>query len=92
MTLSELERLKDEDIIEVDGTQLGFQVSLLSNKKYEKEQEECLLESYYEFLNQSKKNGFMTQYIEMSVNRALRIFKNIDSLDAHCFRKTESTR
>ncbi|MCM1362730.1 MAG: hypothetical protein NC235_12635 [Clostridiales bacterium] len=79
--------LNKETIIEVNGIELCFRVSMISNRKYEREQEECLLEAYYDFLNQSKKNGFMSQYIKMSVTKALCIFKeSIDDLDAQCIR------
>lgn len=47
--------LNKETIIEVNGIELCFRVSMISNRKYEREQEECLLEAYYDFLNQSKK-------------------------------------
>lgn len=92
MTLSELRKLKQEEIVEVNGIQLGFQVSTLSCGKYEKKQEEYLLESYYQFLEQSKQNGFMTQYIQMTVNRAICIFDNVDNVGTSCFRKVSSAK
>lgn len=48
-----------------------------------------MLESYYAFLNQSKRNGFMTQYIEMTVKNAICIFEDVDGLGTHCFRKVQ---
>lgn len=86
MRLDELKRLDGEEIIEVNGIELSFMVSMISNRSFEKDQETCLLESYYEFLNQSKNNGFVTQYIKMSVTKALRIFKNFNELDPKCIR------
>lgn len=94
MTLKELKDLKKEDIIEVNGIQLGFQVSMLSNINLKKDQEQNLLKSYYEFLEQSKKNGFMTQYIKMPVDRALSIFENINVVEdnaSQCFREVQDT-
>lgn len=92
MTFNELREMENEEIIEVNGIELGFQVSMLSSRKCKKIQEEYLLESYYDFLNQSKKNGFMTQYIEMSVNKALCIFEDVDGLGTHCFRKVQGVQ
>ena len=92
MTLKELRSLKQEEIVEVNGIELGFQVSTLSCKKYKKEQEACLLESYYQFLEQSKQNGFMTQYIEMTVDKAMCIFENVETVGTSCFRRVSNAK
>ncbi len=92
MTLSELRTLEQEEIVEVNGIELGFQVSMLSCRKYEREQEVCLLKAYYEFLEQSKQNGFMTQYIEMTVNKAMCIFDNVETVGNSCFRRVSSAK
>ena len=89
MTLAELEERNGNDIIEVSGVQLGFQVSLLPNSKFGKDQVRCLLESYYNFLDQGKQNGFSSQYIQMTVDRARCIFKNANNLMPKCFKEVD---
>lgn len=94
MTLKELKTLNKKEIVEVNGIQLGFHVSMLSNINLKESQEEALLKSYYDFLEQSKKTGFMTQYIKMPAARALSIFENInviDEKDSQCFRKVQES-
>lgn len=80
-----LSDLNSEEMVEVNGIELCFRVSMISNVEYNENQEKCLLEAYYDFLNQSKINGFMDQYIKMSVERVLCIFEN-DDLEAPYFR------
>lgn len=92
MTLRELKEMNKAKIVEVNGIQLGFQVSMLSRRKRNAKKEKYLLESYYKFLDQSKENGFETQYIEMTVGRALCIFEDIDGMSTRCIREVQSIR
>ena len=90
MTITELLKIDNQEIVEVNGVDLGFQVSLLSNRKGNPEQEECLLVHYYEFLQMSKKTGFRTQYIEMSALEAKRIFDGTHGHSALSIRKRQA--
>lgn len=76
MDIKELADLKEEDIVEVNGVQLGFQVATMSIGKYEEKQQEILLNNYYKYLEQCKINGFSSNYVKMNVKDALSILTN----------------
>lgn len=87
MDINELASLDEEDIVEVNGVQLGFQVATMSTGKYKEEQQEILLNNYYKYLEQCKINGFSSNYVKMNAKDAYSILENTENLVPEFLRK-----
>ena len=80
ITLDELRKRTDLDTyIQISGTDLSLEVTLLDEKTTKQENAEQLLELYYQYLVQVKKDGYSTPYLDIQL-------KNIISLLGHFFK------
>lgn len=80
ITLDELSKRTDlETYVQISGTDISLEVTLLDEKTAKKENVEQLLELYYQYLVQGKKDGYSTPYLETQL-------KNVTSLLGHFFK------
>lgn len=80
ITLDELRKRTDlETYIQISGTDLSLEVALLDENTTKQENVEQLLELYYQYLVQGKKDGYSTPYLDTQL-------KNIISLLGHFFK------
>lgn len=85
ITLDELSKRTDlETYILISGTDISLEVTLLDRKTTKQENVEQLLELYYQYLVQGKKEGYSTPYLETQL-------KNITSLLGHFFKHASDT-
>lgn len=80
ITLDELSKRTDlETYVQISGTDISLEIALLNEKTSKKEDVDQLLELYYEYLLQGKKDGYSTPYLETQL-------KNITSLLGQFFK------
>lgn len=80
ITLDELSKRTDlETYVLISGTDISLEIALLNEKTSKKENVEQLMELYFEYLVQGKKDGYSTQYLETQL-------KNITSLLGNFFK------
>lgn len=85
ITLEELSKRTDlETYVQISGTDITLEVTLLDEKTTKQENVEQLLKLYHQYLMQGKKDGYSTPYLETQL-------KNIVSLLGHFFKYASDT-
>ena len=85
ITLEELSKLTDlETYVQISGTDITLEVTLLDEKTTKQENAEQLLKLYHQYLIQGKKDGYSTPYLETQL-------KNITSLLGIFFQHASDT-
>lgn len=77
ITLEELSKRTDlETYVQISGTDISLEVTLLDEKKAKEENAEQLLELYHQYLVQGKKEGYSTPYIEAQLKDVVSLLKH----------------
>ena len=77
MKVEELRKMDKNMKVEINGLQVVYEVSIMKRKQQQKKRKDCLMKSYYRYLDQCKNNGFSSTYIVASVSDAICIFDDI---------------
>lgn len=89
ISVDELKQMKEQDInIQISGIELSLEVSMLDRNKIESEEDCRLLELYYQYLLQGKKDGYSSQYLETQLKNVVSLLeKYFKHADENTFRE-----
>ncbi len=74
VSIEELKKKDLETYIQICGTELSLEVSLLAKNSARDEDKDQLLELYYQYLLQGKKDGYSSPYIETQLKNVISLF------------------
>lgn len=75
VSIEELKQRDQETYIQICGTELSLEVSLLDKDNLEDSDKQKLLELYYQYLLQGKKDGYSSPYIEIQLKNIVSLFE-----------------
>lgn len=75
ISIEELKRKDQDTYIQICGTELSLEVSLLDKGNLEDSANQKLLDLYYQYLLQGKKDGYSSPYIETQLKNVISLFE-----------------
>lgn len=75
VSIEELKQKDQETYIQICGTELSLEVSLLDKDDLEDSDKQKLLTLYYQYLLQGKKDGYSSPYIETQLKNVVSLFE-----------------
>ena len=75
ISIEELKKRDQNIYIQISGTELSIEVSLLDKKNLEDSDNQRLLDLYYQYLIQGKKDGYSSPYVKIKLKDVCPLFE-----------------